>query len=167
MELKYFLMAVFLLIFFIFLLSFIIFKIKFKFYEIFSVILLVFGGGGTALLSLEIALNLKFFDVKKESEPEIPYFISHKAYALRFIEDTILFVLTPNKTLRTFGHKFSTNKWGFREKNFSSKKNQNTFRILVFGDSFTFGEGIDDDHRYTNLLEEMLALKFPKKNTKF
>ena len=80
------------------------------------------------------------------------------------LKDSILYVAPPSGNFRTFGHKFSTNSLGFREKEFSFEKEKGAFRILVLGDSLTFGVGIDNDHRYTNVLEEMLNLRSkPKK----
>ncbi|MEC7641062.1 MAG: SGNH/GDSL hydrolase family protein, partial [Nitrospinota bacterium] len=35
--------------------------------------------------------------------------------------------------------------------------------MLVFGDSFTFGVGIDNDHRYSNVLETLLSINDTKK----
>lgn len=80
------------------------------------------------------------------------------------LKDSILYVAPPGEKFRTFGHQFTTNSYGFREREFLPEKPEGVFRILVLGDSLTFGVGIDNDHRYTNLLEEMLNLKLkPKK----
>ncbi len=80
------------------------------------------------------------------------------------LKDSILYVAPPGEKYRTFGHQFTTNRYGFREREFSPEKPDSVFRILVLGDSLTFGVGVDSDHRYTNLLEEMLNLKLkPKK----
>lgn len=76
------------------------------------------------------------------------------------VKDSILYLMSTNYTHRTFGHKFTTNGLGFRGKGFSLKKPNDTFRILIFGDSITFGVAIADEQRYSNLLEEMLNLYF-------
>lgn len=45
------------------------------------------------------------------------------------------------------------NALGFRERKFARNKPPNVFRIAVIGDSFTFGQGVAEGERYTNLLE--------------
>lgn len=51
------------------------------------------------------------------------------------------------------------NKWGFREREFESSKPDNIYRIAVIGDSITFGQGIAEEDRFTNLLEKSLSMK--------
>ena len=101
--------------------------------------------------------NNRLFEKKILPAPDI--LIKYKVNPHIFVPNSILYVVTPSKEYRSFGHGFKTNSFGFRDKEFSLKKRKNTFRILVFGDSMTFGVGIDTDHRYTNLLEEMLNIK--------
>lgn len=49
-----------------------------------------------------------------------------------------------------------TNTYGLREEDFSRDKDQEVFRILVLGDSYTFGWGINRSDRFTDKLEERL-----------
>ena len=74
------------------------------------------------------------------------------------LDGSILYTGLANREFLTFGYKLRNNRWGFREREFTPKKDKRKFRILVFGDSFTFGVGIDDNHRYSNSLEEMLKI---------
>ncbi len=48
------------------------------------------------------------------------------------------------------------NSHGFREREFSIEKPENIYRIAVIGDSFTFGQGIEEKDRFSNLLEHRL-----------
>ncbi len=48
------------------------------------------------------------------------------------------------------------NKWGFRERNFSVPKPAGTYRIVVIGDSLTFGQGVSEPARFTHLIETEL-----------
>jgi hypothetical protein len=48
------------------------------------------------------------------------------------------------------------NSLGFREREFSAFPAPDTYRIAIVGDSFTFGQGIPDDARLSNLLEKRL-----------
>ncbi len=113
------------------------------------------------------------FLVEKQSTPSPsppPILTEYKSHSHNHIKNSILYVLPPyfvpphHGKFRTFGHSFTTNHLGFREKRFSHRKKSETFRILIFGDSLTFGVGIDDDHRYSNVLEELFKINFPKKN---
>ena len=55
------------------------------------------------------------------------------------------------------GYLLETNASGFRcRHDFTAAKKRGTTRILLFGDSYTAGEGVSDRHRYGNLLEELL-----------
>ncbi len=61
----------------------------------------------------------------------------------------------------TWGHKVVKNSFGFRERELPPKSN--AFRIMVVGDSLTWGAGISENDRYTRLLELHLATKFAKR----
>jgi hypothetical protein len=53
-------------------------------------------------------------------------------------------------------HPPTKNSLGFREREFSAFPMPGTYRIAIVGDSFTFGQGIPDDARLSNLLEKRL-----------
>ena len=56
----------------------------------------------------------------------------------------------------------SINSLGFRDRReYSLEKPPNTFRILVLGDSVTFGHGTLDDTTYPYLLEQQLRAGRP------
>lgn len=48
------------------------------------------------------------------------------------------------------------NTWGFRERDFDLVKPEGVYRIAVIGDSITYGQGIEERDRFTNLLEKQL-----------
>lgn len=52
-----------------------------------------------------------------------------------------------------------TNKKGLRDEYFKEKPSNDTYRILVIGDSYTFGWGVNESDRYTELLERRLETK--------
>ncbi|MBI5056916.1 MAG: SGNH/GDSL hydrolase family protein [Nitrospirae bacterium] len=65
----------------------------------------------------------------------------------------------PNlRDMKVFGNKvLNTNSKGFRgKKDYSYDKDQNRVRILIFGDSFTFGDEVSDNETYSYYLQEML-----------
>lgn len=53
-----------------------------------------------------------------------------------------------------------TNPYGYRERPFSLVKPPGTYRIAVIGDSFTFGNGLPTEQRYSALLERWLPDRF-------
>jgi len=65
----------------------------------------------------------------------------------------------PNlRDLKVFHNKtLNTNSHGFRgQREYSYTKNKEKLRILILGDSFTFGDEVSDDETYSYYLQEML-----------
>lgn len=56
----------------------------------------------------------------------------------------------------TWGYPVVNNHLGFREREFQIPKPPDCFRIMVLGDSLTWGAGLPVEQRYTNLLEAKL-----------
>ena len=55
------------------------------------------------------------------------------------------------------GYRVRVNESGFRcNHSFLANKKGNTYRILLFGDSFTAGDGVSNKYRYGDLLESMI-----------
>lgn len=55
------------------------------------------------------------------------------------------------------GYLIRTNRAGFRCRHeFDCPKRPGAFRVLLFGDSYTAGDGVSDRHRYCELLEQLL-----------
>lgn len=66
------------------------------------------------------------------------------------------FMLQPNKDFVTLGVPFRTNEFGFRDEPLRPKT-PGMFRILVVGDSVTFGTGVKNEETFPNVLEKKLA----------
>ena len=49
---------------------------------------------------------------------------------------------------------FKTNKIGLRDKEYILKKPLHTYRVAVFGDSWTVGSGVKEENIYSSLLED-------------
>ena len=64
----------------------------------------------------------------------------------------------------TWGHRVINNRFGFREREFAVPKGPNTYRIMVLGDSLTWGAGLGVEQRYSNLLESQLRKIFTEKD---
>lgn len=59
--------------------------------------------------------------------------------------------------LREFGRDLvKLNSWRTREREFDVQKPSGVYRIVVMGDSLTFGQGIREDERFTNLIQARL-----------
>jgi lysophospholipase L1-like esterase len=61
------------------------------------------------------------------------------------------------------GVKVVTNSLGFRNREFKAKKDRNSYRIIILGDSPAFGWGVDLENTYPYLLEKKLASDNSKK----
>lgn len=70
--------------------------------------------------------------------------------------------LKPNSRLRSvdymrdFDYVIDVNSFGMREREFSWEKKPGKTRILVMGDSFTFGTGIDAKWRFSDIMDRVL-----------
>jgi len=62
--------------------------------------------------------------------------------------------------LYTWGHLVKNNRYGFRERNFDSPKPAGMYRIMVLGDSLTWGAGLAPEERYTAIAEHLLNKTF-------
>lgn len=63
----------------------------------------------------------------------------------------------------TWGHRVDYNSMNFREKEIEIPKPADTYRIMVLGDSLTWGAGLSLEQRYTKLLETSLIERNPKR----
>lgn len=75
-------------------------------------------------------------------------------------DDYVGFVNIPGiegtTTHTDFHMKVRINSKGLRDREFEYEKEPGIYRIGIFGDSFTFGEGVQNDETYPKLLEDML-----------
>ncbi len=63
----------------------------------------------------------------------------------------------------TWGHPVTMNRLRFRERDIVHPKPKGVTRVMVLGDSLTFGNGLATEERYTDLLELRLRDRFLKK----
>ncbi len=93
--------------------------------------------------------------------------------AALYLFEALLYATDPRRTLPkdgmigaahyTWGHAVQNNRFGFREREFVEPKPPNTCRVMVLGDSLTWGAGLAPEERYTNLAEAKLRDRFPAK----
>ncbi len=63
----------------------------------------------------------------------------------------------PNHIGRTFGNPLRTNAQGLRDRDYPYAKPRGTRRIVVLGDSYTWGFDVGDDEIFTEVLERRLV----------
>jgi hypothetical protein len=72
--------------------------------------------------------------------------------------DFLMFELTPNLRRTLFGHPFTTNSRGLRDREYAVEKPPGVYRIAVLGSSMDMGWGIGTESTYVNLLQDWLNL---------
>jgi lysophospholipase L1-like esterase len=77
-------------------------------------------------------------------------------------DDLLVYELIPNIEGRFQGKSFSINSLGMRDRERRVTKDPGTFRIVVLGDSHTFGWGVAQDEPYPAVLERLLNAFTPK-----
>ncbi|MCG3195956.1 MAG: hypothetical protein GHCLOJNM_00426 [bacterium] len=65
------------------------------------------------------------------------------------------FQLIPNATFLTYGVRFTTNEYGFRDVPVQPKR-AGMFRLVCVGDSVTYGTGVSNEQTFPNVLESKL-----------
>lgn len=60
----------------------------------------------------------------------------------------------------TWGHLVKNNRYGFRERDFENSKPLGVYRVIVLGDSLTWGAGLAVEERYTTIAEKLLNKAF-------
>ena len=68
----------------------------------------------------------------------------------------LAYELTPNMTKFSLDALIRTNSHGMRDQEPIPMEDSSVFRIVVLGDSFTFGFGVENDETYPNVLEDLL-----------
>lgn len=118
------------------------------------------------ILILFILYGFEFFLRIKDPQREIQNHFSRGNKEIKITKEG--WGILNGKVVSSWGYPVRFNNLGikglpsFRERNFETPKPKDTIRIMVLGDSFTWGVGIPEDKRYTNILEKMLNKYFPQ-----
>jgi lysophospholipase L1-like esterase len=64
----------------------------------------------------------------------------------------------------TWGHPVRNNRFGFRGREFATPKPPHTYRVMVVGDSLTWGPGLAPEERFTERSEVLLRRQFPDRD---
>ena len=113
---------------------------------------LVLGLSTTVMLLAAAEISVRVFD---------PFGISHFEESSRlwldYVSDPVLVFRLPPHTQKTYqGVMISTNGLGFRDRELERKQN-GELRILLLGDSITFGYGVSAEETYGRKLESILT----------
>src|SRR3989344_8792014 len=119
-----------------------------------------------ALIIMPISLLISLFFAEKLvkfASPQITYNEAKKLSPQIFKKSDFLpFELKPNTTVVTTGNTYEftynirINLQGYRMPEFSLEKPQDEFRVLMLGDSMTFGVGVGQDDNLTTQLEKRI-----------
>jgi len=75
----------------------------------------------------------------------------------------LLYELKPSINIKRMGTVIKTNSKGLRDYEFSEKKPEGVFRIIVLGDSITEGHAIDSENTYPKKIEKLLNRGYPSR----
>ena len=119
---------------------------------------LVLGLATAAMLLAAAEISVRVFD---------PFGISHFEESsklwLDYVSDPLLVFRLPPHTQKTYqGVMISTNALGFRDREIE-RKQDGELRILLLGDSITFGYGVSDEETYGRKLESILTSELGRK----
>ena len=83
---------------------------------------------------------------------------------LRERRDLLQRDLHPSKSVLWNGNRFSTNRWGMRDKDYALEKAPGTLRIALLGPSHVMGNGVPDGATFEAIVEERLnrELRHPR-----
>ena len=112
---------------------------------------------GLALNLLLCASSVSIFLGGSEFLAQLKYTPQKLEYTGMFEYDREkVFGLRRNNEGFFHGGHYTTNSQGFRGKEISIEKPENTVRVLVVGDSISFGHGVNDNETYPYILEQSL-----------
>ena len=113
----------------------------------------------------EIALRIRTPDVVKSVRRAERSATADNCHALFTRDNTHVWRLAPNCTETSVERRNSeytitihSNNHGFRDyKDYRFGKSEGTVRVIVLGDSYTYGNGVEELGRYSNLLDDLLG----------
>jgi hypothetical protein len=134
-------------------------RIWFKFFAVLIPSLAGFTALTATMLHQErLVVSFSPFAVRFQSPPIYLQEEGHELSGHRYIYDKLLgWKNIPNWSATTRGRPLNINSRGLRDREYPYAKPAGTQRILVLGDSFTWGYGVGDSEIFTEVLEAKLA----------
>jgi lysophospholipase L1-like esterase len=122
---------------------------------IFRVVAVV-GALALVAIVLEVALRLAGYNPVSELRAALPRG-GARSVILRESDSPILrYELVPGANTHAWGSRVRINSAGFRDREYTESKPADTHRIVVIGDSITFGDHVDASESYPEQLETIL-----------
>ncbi|MBI5561128.1 MAG: SGNH/GDSL hydrolase family protein [Deltaproteobacteria bacterium] len=114
-------------------------------------------------LLAEIFFRLTYFGLPSIIHPTeyTPVVLAHSSIIEGDDNPAIGHRLKPDIKGHYQGAEFSTNRYGFRERDVTLEKPPGVVRIAVMGHSITMGAGVNDEEVYTRILQTMLDRAYP------
>jgi hypothetical protein len=119
--------------------------------------------GGAAIIALllqqeRLVVKMNPFRIRFQSPPVYVEEPDHERSGQRYLFDAVLgWRNIPDYRATTFGKPMTINSRGLRDREYPYEKPPGTKRILVLGDSFTWGFGVGDSAIFTEDLERRLT----------
>jgi len=79
---------------------------------------------------------------------------------LPHVDDQIIYILKPDLNLKFMRANVRTNSFGMRGPEYTLEKGIDTYRIILLGDSFAFGWGVEENESFASVLETNLNAVF-------
>ncbi len=103
------------------------------------------------------------FSVRWQTPPRYVVEVGAEDTGHRYLfDDTLGWKNIPDFTATTMGKPLRINSKGLRDREYPYEKPAGTRRILVLGDSMTWGLGVGDDELFTEVLEKRLETEQPR-----
>ena len=101
----------------------------------------------TALVLCEILIRILYGNPTIWKEPQMAFvYNSSCGYKMK-----------PNQNTFTANAKVTTNRFGFRDIEWVVPKPKDTFRVMVLGDSFTFGQNVEEKYTFVKRLNGLFS----------
>lgn len=115
------------------------------------------------MIFMSVLIGLAFVEVitRVVYSIKLDYQIEMSRYAAQLKTESrnkeILHRHIPGKSAKLMGVPVKINSHGFRDNEYSIKKDDGVFRIFLLGDSLTFGWGVSKEDRFSEHLERILS----------
>jgi len=122
-------------------------------------LLLIFAGTFFSLIIVE-GIFYFFYPISYRMPPkQLPDNVWHELLHRPSAIPGIAYELVPNREKYAQGALVDINSFGMRDDEPHPKEDHSLHRIAALGDSFTFGFGVNGEHTYSNVLEQLLNEK--------